>query len=1789
MTAIQVARTDTFEQQRQKINDISTALFNVTSGGSDLSTGNLKLGDGAIATPSLAFTTDNSLGIYKPSSSTLGFVASSKSIFDLSLTELVGYQSFKFRQKKLSNSFLTILSGGQNYDAGSYTGIPVTGGTGQNAVLNLDVIAWDGSITNAGSDYNEGQFSSVPLSGGNGSGADATFNVSGLEGDITDAGSAYKPGTYVNVPLTGGNGSSAEASITITGATNVNGTITNAGSGYTTGNYPFVQFFNDPVQTFVVTAVVNPNAGQANEPNFIYNIDGSDQPILNMVAGNAYRFDMSDSTLQGANPGQPGSDHRITFQTAAEEGLDTTYYTFYISGDTGNPGAFAELVIKPGAPVPDTIRYDCANHEYMGPAGGNINVTSGATTQYFTAVYGSTDVAGGLLTTVAISDSGQDLKAGDTLLIAPADVGNGSGFEYDVSSISYTGTVNQVTVTENGSGYLENDVLSASDSLLGNGGGSGFEFTVSGSQGIISDFTIGQRGTNYQVGDVLTLPTGVNNVSTYAPGQSGIFTTTVTSGSATVTLSDTSSLQAGLFISTSAGDTGQINQGVTILSIDSPTQITMSENATVSGAVNLSFQSSVTTQITVPDTSGIEIGFLIEKVSGTGVFDTGTTVANVDDATTITLSAVPTTLGPVVVNFTPPWGQPVDSFAYTINVLGTVDTISLTEDGNGYSVDDILSVSPTDLTQPITIPVLSKDVQTVTFIQTVADSVFSVGDSIFEPAGAITNISSSGGDITPTVTGPLTATLSPTFASVTLSSTTGISAGDFVTESLSGNISPGTTVASVDSATQITLSQNPLAAATVDLTFTSDETGSFTGVSASGGNGSNATFDVVRSNTGFIGSVTVNAGGLGYSDTDVLTIAGTDIGGASPANDISVTVSSVTTSSDLEILDVRTSGGNITSLLINVASDTQLFSSDSVQKTGTTSPTYTIDTASDLGFRFFLDPGDGNGSQLHPDLTLYVGSTYEFDLSDASMSAHQFSLSAFRDGSNTSIDNISTTLDVNSENITVASTAGILVGMSVVKVSGDGELDSDTFVESIVDGTTITMTKLPTTEGSIVVNFVGTEYSDGVIKEAGSLSLKVTSDTVSPLYYYCGSGVGHEDEGGEDGQEAQITIDPNNPKQFGSGLQIRATNIVTSDVITSDILTGLFTAATVSANQATITNISGSQVNYTQVTASQSVTTPTLSSAGNLNILATTSSFNGNVNIGPFAVTNSTGALSTSGEIKTFGQLNINDTLFVNNNIVTSAANTSIVFQPSVNQVVTVNADTAFGVPVGDTSQRPLSAVSGQIRFNTDSNQYEGYSTTASAWSSLGGVRDLDGNTYILAEETIGANDNTLWFINDTTNTVKFTPNRLEFRASKLISSTNTSAPAYVEWTANAPVSVGDYIKHKNNLYEVISAGTTGTTGNAPNHTSGTAANGSATLEFWGLAVAPLTFQDIEEIRVGPTQPTSLVINQELRFANNVISTDVSDLILQPNAGQKIVCNVDTTLVVPVGTDLTRGAPSTGSIRFNTTSSQFEGYDDNGNWGSLGGVKDVDQNTYIIPESAPGANENILYFYNDGTNTMQLTTNALDFLSVDTIRSQTSGEFEITANLMTFNNAETTLDNTVSDTTFLHTSKQFFDIGLSAGLTVDPVLRLDNQGDVFLNIGFGTGVYDGVKIFDSDLKEFELADLKILSEKLTLVAGTVNNAGSNIFDIATQNGAKVVVVAENTTTNAKEFFEFGVIDDGTDIFHTQYGNVRTDIELVTPTFERTGSGFARVNFAIGSGVTAGENVVITIVSNVTKK
>ena len=80
MPAINVAKTDTFESQRQKINQISNQIFTISAGGSDLSTGILRLGDGTKPLPSLAFTNDTDTGLIRSQAKTIGVVSNTKLI-----------------------------------------------------------------------------------------------------------------------------------------------------------------------------------------------------------------------------------------------------------------------------------------------------------------------------------------------------------------------------------------------------------------------------------------------------------------------------------------------------------------------------------------------------------------------------------------------------------------------------------------------------------------------------------------------------------------------------------------------------------------------------------------------------------------------------------------------------------------------------------------------------------------------------------------------------------------------------------------------------------------------------------------------------------------------------------------------------------------------------------------------------------------------------------------------------------------------------------------------------------------------------------------------------------------------------------------------------------------------------------------------------------------------------------------------------------------------------------------------------------------------------------------------------------------------------------------------------------------------------------------------------------------------------------------------------------------------------------------------------------------------------
>jgi hypothetical protein len=112
-----------------------------------------------------------------------------------------------------------------------------------------------------------------------------------------------------------------------------------------------------------------------------------------------------------------------------------------------------------------------------------------------------------------------------------------------------------------------------------------------------------------------------------------------------------------------------------------------------------------------------------------------------------------------------------------------------------------------------------------------------------------------------------------------------------------------------------------------------------------------------------------------------------------------------------------------------------------------------------------------------------------------------------------------------------------------------------------------------------------------------------------------------------------------------------------------------------------------------------------------------------------------------------------------------------------------------------------------------------------------------------------------------------------------------------------------------------------------------------------------------------------------------VTDIDGQGVVLKPTAGSSILCDSTGSIVIPSGT--TNERPDvldriTGAIRFNSTQLQFEGYNGT-DFVSLGGVRDVDQDTYILTESAPSADEDTFEFYAAGINNISLNNTTLTF------------------------------------------------------------------------------------------------------------------------------------------------------------------------------------------------------------------
>jgi len=112
------------------------------------------------------------------------------------------------------------------------------------------------------------------------------------------------------------------------------------------------------------------------------------------------------------------------------------------------------------------------------------------------------------------------------------------------------------------------------------------------------------------------------------------------------------------------------------------------------------------------------------------------------------------------------------------------------------------------------------------------------------------------------------------------------------------------------------------------------------------------------------------------------------------------------------------------------------------------------------------------------------------------------------------------------------------------------------------------------------------------------------------------------------------------------------------------------------------------------------------------------------------------------------------------------------------------------------------------------------------------------------------------------------------------------------------------------------------------------------------------------------TAGTGKIVVDDLTFNDSTI-TSSSDITLTPTDG---VVDIDATGAVnlPSGTTAQRPTAVAGQFRFNSELVRFEGYDGS-NWIKLDGLQDLDGNTKITAELTPGANDNKIRFYINGS------------------------------------------------------------------------------------------------------------------------------------------------------------------------------------------------------------------------------
>jgi hypothetical protein len=189
--------------------------------------------------------------------------------------------------------------------------------------------------------------------------------------------------------------------------------------------------------------------------------------------------------------------------------------------------------------------------------------------------------------------------------------------------------------------------------------------------------------------------------------------------------------------------------------------------------------------------------------------------------------------------------------------------------------------------------------------------------------------------------------------------------------------------------------------------------------------------------------------------------------------------------------------------------------------------------------------------------------------------------------------------------------------------------------------------------------------------------------------------------------------------------------------------------------------------------------------------------------------------------------------------------------------------------------------------------------------------------------------------------------------------------------------------------------------------------------------------------------------------------TDIegAGIVIKPQNGKNVKVESTAMFVVPTGTTNQRppsGDRQVGGIRFNSEQQQFEGYNGS-DFVSLGGVRDVNQDTYILTELSPGSNEDTFFFYNQGINSLDIVQNKFKLYTAKTF--DTYGT--LTLNGVTFGSNPLDVQTLGSSVLRVRSQK---DVEVTGGLRFKSVPVLGEIATIG-TVTSGVGVYTASQTF----------------------------------------------------------------------------------------------------------------------------